>query len=225
MVQNDNRPRFANLRESKNYASSMIIDAPKHILLMLKVWRHRKRHPLAELYGNTLRFCDYTTARQIAPSIQGEHEVVSHSILTLDFAFGSNQWYAFLDVLERLHFDLYTLFSLHKGDVFYLTHGCPSRLEELLGSDPLPEKKRGQPLRNKMLKRKLREKGQLHLRVYRATPSDPDHILLTAHIDPPNIRQHINPIAQIRGHVHSDYVEGERLLRALGNFLNKIMTK
>lgn len=130
-------------------------------------------------------------------------------VFKLPIKYDTPDYYSLLKILQEIGFDLYALLSMPKGDVFSITYGSISRLKRMVRNQTLARS--GSPLPNKLAKREFLVDGQLHVRIY----ADHNNIYLTAHVDPPDIIDHVSVRSQLKGLTKADYPEGEQLFESL----------
>jgi len=127
------------------------------------------------------------------------------------FTFNAELYFALLKSLQSLGFDIFAMLSNpKKGELASPMHGDIPFLRSRLQATT--EKQNIFPnefVRNKLRLRGYLKEGRLHLRFY--TGIAPNAIFITAHIDPPDLRNHANILNHLRKKVKTDYQQGEDL--------------
>ncbi|MEI6462392.1 MAG: hypothetical protein WCO33_01830 [bacterium] len=139
-----------------------------------------------------------------------------NKVFLLPFKVKSYEYYSFIRTLQNIGFDIYTLFSIPKGDILSITHGSIPKLKQVLQSNQIPSL-RHPGITNMLIKRDLFKEGQLHSRFYEGKGIT----LMTAHIDPPDIKDHLSPHNQLSGLTKADYPLGEELIEKTLELIQK----
>jgi hypothetical protein len=164
--------------------------------------------PLERLDFETLNRVDNP---EIAELVKGEPG--ASKLFLFDFGLNTDEYYSFLNGMRDKGFDLFIFLSIPKGDSFTF-NGSVQHIEQRLKGENAPSRVPAS-LRNKLAKRDFIQTGQLHIRLYEA----PDNrIVATAHIDPPDLKEHANPKKQLGSTpLERGYPEGEVMFE---NILN-----
>lgn len=157
--------------------------------------------------------------------IFSEREPHANQLFNIDIVPQSAQYYSFLERLQSLGFDVYAMLSNPKvGEMASPIHGDISLLKTTLHESPEERK----VLRTGFVRNKLRlggyfKEGRFHMRIYPS--ADTNTISITAHIDPPDFRNHANILNHLRDKVETDYKNGEELLNMVLTNIGGLVTQ